>query len=97
MLVFSALLHIETLVGVVAFVVLPIDGEPIEAVVGVLHVEDPAVVVYLLVALQDRVVRFAFDRDVCVRGPARRGYMDLKQKKQAAQTWDGRTVLSLVC
>lgn len=69
-LVIPVLLHVQALVGVVAVVMLTVYGEPVEAVVGVLHVHDVTVVVDVLFPFQDGVVRFSFDRDVRVRGPA---------------------------
>lgn len=49
---------------------LAVDGEPVEAVVGVLDVHDAAVVVDVLVSLEHGIVGLALDRDVGVLLPA---------------------------
>lgn len=67
--VVPVLLHVQALVGVVVVVVLAVDGESVEAVVGVLHLHDVSVVVQALVPLKYRVVGLSFDGDVRVRGP----------------------------
>lgn len=67
--VVPALLHVQALVGVVLAAVLAVEGEPVEAVVGVLDVHDAVVVVDVLVSLEDGAVGLALDRDVCIGPP----------------------------
>lgn len=49
---------------------LAVDGETVEPVVGVLDVHDSAVVIDVLVPLEDGVVGLPLDRDVRILLPA---------------------------
>lgn len=69
LLVVPALLYVKALVDVVFAAVLAVDGEPVEAIVGVLDVHHATVVVDARVSLEDGAVALALDRDVRVCTP----------------------------
>lgn len=71
--VFAVCLDIDALVHERGVVVLPVDREVIQIVVGVLNGEDVALAgVFTFLALHDSTVGVGHDRDRCVSGPVTR-------------------------